>query len=617
MHDETARCRRGELDLGYRRDVDRLIELVRRLRWWVFVPLLTLLSWAVSNGLVQAFAAGDAKWDTWRHRAGLFWSWTPFIHPPGYGEFLRAVETVAASRGTTEIDVSLQLAAVLIALLVPLVAWGTATELGRSAWVVAAAALVAVSPSFLRPFENYPLAVVLTTLCVVAMASYARCGGFLRWLSVPVLVLLSVELHLNCWFLLGPAMAMLFVFSKGRRLGFLVAIAITLGAFMYSTYVPAPGMWALFDHPHAYFQGERRFGVFEWSDPNLEWTNPLLFAPLVLWLVPAVARRNPRGLALALALAFYAVVTTVLMASGLAIASHRAEAHHYYELIDPALTIVGVWGLATARRAALQAGRPRIRRAITGAVALLLGWQAFLAVDGARFLRTVAHSPWLWQEYADVLRLDGGAGTMDGWIVVQTESIDAQELLRQVGHIEVILSPDAPLVDASGAPYPPGPLVENWSIEERMGDPAVPELVLRRDTGGWVHDWPKSGIAPGRNADKAFTMQVLGFNEIEGGVVVAESDVLRHEPDPARPGAPVFMRMTRFESTGPTCGDGNDNDLDGWPDQQDPGCRRGTDGREVDGLSAHPCNDGLDNDGDGKIDRADDGCNDGFDDEAR
>ncbi len=591
------------------------LSLVRRLRWWVLVPLLTLASWAISVGLLRAFAAGDAKWDVWRHRAGNFWSWTPFIHPPGYGEFLRFVESIAASRGTTEIDVALWMAAGLSAALVPLVAYGAAAELGKSEWIVGAAALVAISPSFLRPFENYPLAVVLTTTSLLTMLAYARAGGFLRWLVIPVLVLASVELHLNCWFILGPAMAMLMLFGKGRRLGFFAAIVITVGVFLYSTIAPPPGMWGLFDHPHAYFQGSRRFGVFHWSDPNFEWTNPLLFAPLVLWCVPAVARREPRGLAMSLALAFYAVVTAVLMASGLAIASNRAEAHHYYELVDPALTLVAVWGLATARRVALDAGRGRIQQAILGAAVVLFGWQAWLAVDGARYLRSVAHSPWLWQEYADVLRLDGGTGTMEGWIVVRTESVDAQELLRSVGHIEVILSPDEPLVDPTGTPYPPGPLVENWSIEERMGDPTIPELVLRRDTGGWVHEWPKSGIAPGRNAGKPFTMQVLGFNEIEGGVVVAESDVLRHEPDPKRLGAAVFMNMTRFESNGPTCGDGNDNDLDGWPDQQDPGCSRGIDGREVDGLSNHPCNDGIDNDGDGKIDSADNGCEDGWDDE--
>jgi hypothetical protein len=593
----------------------RLLEMARRLRWWVLVPLLTLVSAALSAGLLRAFHAGDAKWDIWRHQAGNFWSWTPFIHPPGYGEFLRAVEFIAAAWGTTEVDVALRLAVGLSALLVPLVAHATAAELGRSAWVPVAAAVVAVSPSFLRPFENYPLAILLTTAATVAMLAYARSGGFFRWLGSILLVLLAVELHLDSWFLLGPAMAMLLLFSPGRRLGFLAAIAITVGAFLYGTIAPLPGMWELFDHPHAYFQDERRFGVFNWRDPNLEWTNPLLFVPLVLWLVPAVARRNPRGLALALALAFYAAVTTGLMASGLAIASNRVEAHHYYELVDPAATICAVWALATARRVALEAGRHRIQQTVVAAAAVLLGWQAFLCVDGARFLRTVAHSPWLWQDYADVLRLDGGS--MDGWITVEPLSREPAELLRQVGHIEVILSPKEPLVDPDGVAYPAGPLVAQWSMEERMGDPEVLDLVLRRDTGGWTHDWPKAGIAPGLNAGKAFSMQVLGYNEIEGGTVVAESDVIEYVPDPERPTASVFMRMTRFESNGPTCGDGLDNDGDGWPDQQDPGCDRGTDGQEVDGLSGYPCNDGLDNDGDGAIDKADDGCKDGFDDEGK
>jgi hypothetical protein len=595
--------------------VPRLFDLVRRFRWWVLVPVLTVVSWLISTGLLHALSAGDAKWDVWRHRAGNPWSWTPFIHPPGYGEFLRTVQNIAASRGTTEIEIALWVAAGCTALLVPLVARGTAIELGKSEWIVGAAALVAISPSFLRPFENYPLASVLTTAAIVAMAAYARSGGVLRWLAIPVLVMLSVELHLNAWFLLGPAMAMLLIFSTGRRWGFALAIALTVGLFLYSTVAPAPGMWGLFDHPHAYFQGSRRFGVFSWSDPNLEWTNPLLFAPLILFLVPAVARRCPRGLGLALALAFYAVITTVLMASGLAIASNRVEAHHYYELIDPALTIVGIWGLATARRVALDAGRHRLQRGLLVVAAVVFGWQAYLAVNGATFLRTVAHSPWMWQDFADTLRLGGGTNPLDGWIVVEIESQNADELLRQVGHIEVILSPKTALLDAEGQPLTEGLLYRSWSIEERMGDPEVLDLVLRRDTGGFIHEWPKAAIAPGLNVGAPFSMQVLGFDQIEGGKVVAVSDVISHLPDPTRKTAAVFMKMTRFESNGPTCGDGEDNDRDGWPDQQDPGCERGTEGREVDGLSTHPCNDGIDNDGDGAIDRADNGCNSGFDSE--
>ena len=187
--------------------MNRILTLVRRFRT-ALVSLLMVLSGVLSLRLLQAFEAGDAKWDVWRHRAGEFWSWTPFIHPPGYGEFLRAVQHLAESQGSSEIAVALRLSGVLTALLVPLVAWGLSRELGASGWVVGGAALVAISPSFLRPFENYPLAVLLTTVSILAMLEYAREGGFLRWVPVPLLVLASVELHLNCWFLLGPAMAM-------------------------------------------------------------------------------------------------------------------------------------------------------------------------------------------------------------------------------------------------------------------------------------------------------------------------------------------------------------------------------------------------------------------------
>lgn len=591
--------------------MDRALSWIRRLRW-ALVAAATAGTFALSWWLYHARQAGAASWDVWRHRAGDFWSWTPFIHPPGYGEYLRLVERIAEAQGTTAQDIGLQLAAVFTTLLVPLVAWGASRELGKSAWTVVAATLIAVSPSFLRPFEDYPLAALLVTASVVAMMSYAREGGLLRWCAVPVFVLLAVELHLNAWFLLGPAMAMLLLVSPGRRLGFGMAIAASIGVFLYSTVQPPPGLWEQFDHPHAYFQGERRFGELRWSDPNLEWTNPLLFAPLVLWFVPAVMRRNPRGVALALSIAFYAAVTTGLMATGLAIASHRAESHHYYELIDPALTLCAVWALASAWRAA--GSRRRAQKALAVAVAVLLGWQAYSAVDGVGFLQRTAKSPWLWQGYSGILRLDGGRGPMNGWIVVLPESIDAAANLRWVGHVEVVLSPDGPWLDASGSPLPTGNLVDDWWVEERMGDPEVPELVLKIRTAGHVDTWPFFGIAPGKNADEPFSMQILGYDEEEGGEVRLSSDVVRHTPDPDRPGAAVFMRLTRFEPVWDTCGDGEDNDRDGWRDHLDPGCPK-TGGREIDGYSEHPCNDGKDNDGDGAIDRKDDDCRDGRDDE--
>ena len=77
------------------------------------------------------------------------------------------------------------------------------------------------------------------------------------------------------------------------------------------------------------------------------------------------------------------------------------------------------------------------------------------------------------------------------------------------------------------------------------------------------------------------------------------------------------MRVPRLEANTPNCGDGVDNDGDGWPDLQDPSCARDFGRREVGVLSEFPCNDGIDNDGDGEIDRSDSGCNDGYDSEER
>ncbi len=61
----------------------------------------------------------------------------------------------------------------------------------------------------------------------------------------------------------------------------------------------------------------------------------------------------------------------------------------------------------------------------------------------------------------------------------------------------------------------------------------------------------------------------------------------------------------------PPCGDGADNDGDGWTDLSDPDCRSGD--RE-EGFGTTACNDGIDNDQDGQTDNQDAGCEDGADD---
>src|SRR5690606_6864640 len=55
------------------------------------------------------------------------------------------------------------------------------------------------------------------------------------------------------------------------------------------------------------------------------------------------------------------------------------------------------------------------------------------------------------------------------------------------------------------------------------------------------------------------------------------------------------------------CGDGADNDADGFVDSDDPGCGLNGD-TEAPDPELGACNDGVDNDGDGKIDSQDPGC---------
>ena len=60
------------------------------------------------------------------------------------------------------------------------------------------------------------------------------------------------------------------------------------------------------------------------------------------------------------------------------------------------------------------------------------------------------------------------------------------------------------------------------------------------------------------------------------------------------------------------CEDGEDNDLDGWIDAEDPDCAHLS---EEIGSGSSGCNDGLDNDGDGQSDADDIQCDSGGSDE--
>jgi hypothetical protein len=66
-------------------------------------------------------------------------------------------------------------------------------------------------------------------------------------------------------------------------------------------------------------------------------------------------------------------------------------------------------------------------------------------------------------------------------------------------------------------------------------------------------------------------------------------------------------------AAGPACGDGVDNDSDGWTDLDDPGCVDAADDDEA-SVSTLECSDGIDNDADGDVDAADTACADGHDD---
>jgi hypothetical protein len=109
-------------------------------------------------------------------------------------------------------------------------------------------------------------------------------------------------------------------------------------------------------------QNHSLFALKDFGMLTFELSNPFLYAPMLLWLVPGVRAREPRGLPLAVALGAYVGATLFLQGYGLALGSTADEPHHYFEMIDPMVAACSVWALAAAweayphKRGVLKAG---------------------------------------------------------------------------------------------------------------------------------------------------------------------------------------------------------------------------------------------------------------------
>jgi len=315
----------------------------------------------------------------WVH--GLFepWSWVPFIHPPLYPSLMNATDFYA---GWFEVDVATVMiahAALAQSLVVVFVAWFFAQNFGGPSASLAAS-LVAFSPNWVRPFENYPLGTTLCGLAIIACLGLARTGSKSAVAVAVFAVLAAVELHLSSWFAIGGLMAGVFFLVPGRRKTAFLASITMLGLFFVTTY---PGLYrVLAEGPDADADATR-------GSLTMEWTNPLLYVPLLLWFLPGMIRRFPVGAALALGVGLFSAVSFGLQHFQLADGQPYPYSLHYFELVDPALCMGAALALRTAHEAA---ERPGVRRAIVVLAVALVVSQLGLFAYGQQFVWPPPHS---------------------------------------------------------------------------------------------------------------------------------------------------------------------------------------------------------------------------------
>jgi len=419
------------------------------------------------------------------------------------------VERIAEAGGGTPLKSHLGLAAGIAACTIACAGGLYRQMFGAGIFASVALVLLLLSPAGLRPFEQYPAACLLLTGACWMSVRFAQQGGRGTLLLGAGLGLAAVSLHLSCGLLLGPMLLFLALCHPSRRAPLLGAAAAILGLFFASTFWPDHDLWPLFDQPHIYFNEERPLGSFRWGDISLEWTNPLLLLPLLLWVHPRIRAESPLGTALAASAATYTALTFTLMASGLALTGDRASAHHYFELIDPlliGLAVLGVQGVVNTSTPAVTAVR---RRALLG---LLLASQTALLISGLLFLREVAVSPWMWLDFHRVESFGDPIATETsdaGWISVTHGSDPDTETLGLGGQLELI-------------------------VEIESSDP----VVLVEDLQGYSREFPRYGLAfAPEHLPLRFRLrsrlhhreshQVLGEVETEGWFDLGPSDLVR------------------------------------------------------------------------------------------
>lgn len=338
-------------------------------RAWLAVLGLALLAATINGALAGLRAAGAVDWAVWVHPPTAPWTWIPFIHSPVFSAYMSATGTWAEHLGTTPDQVVVWTQVAVHPLLV-VAAYLAASGDGRRRRGLTAALLVTLAPTLLRPFEQYPVAMLLTSGSVAATAIFHRRGGVLAWLGALVFGFAAVFFHLSAWFLLLPWWCLLArTPGRGRGHGAIALICLGVVWCLAQPGVFGEGVMGVLDQPSV--QRGVAFSGRGLVNLTLECANPVLYLAVLVGLVTAGRGAGPEeatGRPLAAALLVFVVVTSVLQVNGFAIHSGGEYGwHHYYELTEVAVVVSA---LTLAGRGAL--ARPWLVRLLLATQVLVL-----------------------------------------------------------------------------------------------------------------------------------------------------------------------------------------------------------------------------------------------------
>lgn len=349
----------------------------------VFVPAAIVI--AARQGTLWAARVLDTQ--PWFHPIPPRGAWIPFIHPPGYAEFMFQVSALSDRLWVTEGLLIYLSSGVVTALLTVLFA----VELGRrvgAPWAWFGSCLLLLSPATLRPFEHYPFTKLLVTAGLLWAIRWVRDGRTALMAASFATCIGALMLHLSAWFVIGPVLAATTVLSSDRR-NPAVFTGSLVGLFLLLGFAGTTSLWDILASTGP-AQNRSTSGVVAWANVTYEWNDPWLWAPLALWVIPGVRFARREGLAIAFGMGAFGAITGAMMWQTLVIGGALVGSHHYFELIDGLACFAAALALAAAHRASESRW---LRGAVLVSAAALLVQHTRLWLAGLAKLEELAGFP--------------------------------------------------------------------------------------------------------------------------------------------------------------------------------------------------------------------------------